>query len=279
LRIGLVPTMGALHEGHLSLIRKAREQCDVVVVSVFVNPTQFNERADLDAYPRRTDSDRKLAAKAGADIVFAPAVQEIYPPGFDTSVAVGQITTALEGALRGAGHFSGVATVVLKLLNLTTPDVAYFGQKDAQQVIVIRKLVRDLNVGVRIETCPTVREFDGLAMSSRNARLSSAERARAIALHRGLVAACELAATGAVDAEDLLACARSAMAELEVVPEYLALVNPETLEPVTKLKQPGLLLVAARVGDTRLIDNTEITPTVPLRLAHATEREAALCSA
>jgi pantoate--beta-alanine ligase len=271
--------MGALHEGHLSLIRKAREQCDVVVVSVFVNPTQFNERADLDAYPRHAKRDNELAAAAGADIVFAPAVQEIYPPGFDTSVAVGQITTALEGALRGAGHFSGVATVVLKLLNLTTPDVAYFGQKDAQQVVVIRKLVRDLNVGVRIETCPTVREFDGLAMSSRNARLSSAERARAIALHRGLVAACELAATGAVDAEDLLACARSAMAELEVVPEYLALVNPETLEPVTKLKQPGLLLVAARVGDTRLIDNTEITPTVPLRLAHATEREAALCSA
>jgi pantoate--beta-alanine ligase len=179
LTIGLVPTMGALHEGHLSLIGRAREQCDVVVVSLFVNPAQFNERADLERYPRDERRDGELAAAAGADLLFAPSVEEVYPSGFATSVEVLGLTERLEGAARGAEHFRGVATVVTKLLCMALPDVAYFGQKDAQQVLVIRRLAGDLNVPVRIEARPTVREADGLAMSSRNALLAPDERARA----------------------------------------------------------------------------------------------------
>ncbi|MCW3017890.1 MAG: pantoate--beta-alanine ligase, partial [Solirubrobacterales bacterium] len=180
--IGLVPTMGALHDGHLSLVTRARAQCDLVVVSLFVNPAQFNERADLERYPRDERRDAELAVAAGADVLFAPSVEEVYPTGFSTTVEVLGVTERLEGAARGAAHFRGVSTVVTKLLCMALPDVAYFGQKDAQQVVVIRRLARDLNLPVRIEALPTVREHDGLAMSSRNALLSGDERARALAL-------------------------------------------------------------------------------------------------
>jgi len=189
LRIGLVPTMGALHEGHLSLAERARRDCDVVVVSLFVNPAQFNERADLDRYPRDERRDSGLAAAAGADVLFAPSAEEVYPAGFATSVEVLGVTERLEGAARGPEHFRGVTTVVTKLLCMVLPDAAYFGQKDAQQVVVIRRLVADLNLPVQIEALPTVREPDGLAMSSRNALLSASERERALSLSTGLRAA------------------------------------------------------------------------------------------
>ncbi len=187
--IGLVPTMGALHEGHLSLIRRAREQCDVVVVSLFVNPAQFNEGSDLERYPRSERHDAGLAAEAGADLLFAPSVEEVYPPGFATAVEVLGLTDRLEGAARGSSHFRGVTTVVTKLLCMTMPDTLYLGQKDAQQVVVIRRLVADLNLPVQIEALPTVREHDGLALSSRNALLEPAARPRALALHAALHAA------------------------------------------------------------------------------------------
>jgi pantoate--beta-alanine ligase len=278
--IGLVPTMGALHEGHLSLISKARSQCDQVVVSLFVNPAQFNERADLSRYPRQEDRDRGLAEQAGADLLFAPASDEVYPSGFSTSVEVLGLTDRLEGAVRGSGHFRGVTTVVTKLLHMVEPDVAYFGQKDAQQVIVIRRLVTDLNMTVRIETCPTVREPDGLAMSSRNAHLSRDERAHAIALHRALAAADAAVSKGERSADVLVRAAREAMGPFDVEPEYLALVSPDTLEPVVRLDEPALLAIAARVGATRLIDNQILYPAVPSKLHQTNPREAqAICSA
>ncbi len=258
LTIGLVPTMGALHEGHLSLIERAREQCDLVVVSLFVNPAQFNEVTDLERYPRQETHDARLAVEAGADLLFAPSVEEVYPPGFATTVEVLGVTERLEGAARGAEHFRGVCTVVTKLLCMSLPDAAYFGQKDAQQVVVIRRLVRDLNLPVRIEVCPTVREPDGLAMSSRNARLNADERAQALSLYRALNATAEHATAGERSAEALLDAARAAIVPVE--PEYLALVDPDTLEPVTQLDGPALLAVAAHVGDTRLIDNLILDP-------------------
>jgi pantoate--beta-alanine ligase len=260
LTVGLVPTMGALHEGHLSLLRRAREQCDVVVVSVFVNPAQFNERSDLERYPRRERDDAALAAAAGADILFAPSVEEVYPPGFATAVEVLGITERLEGAARGSGHFRGVTTVVTKLLGMTLPDVAYFGQKDAQQAVILQRLVRDLNLPVRIETCPTVREADGLPMSSRNALLDGEARARARALPAALEAARTLAAEGERSARALLHVAREAMAAFEISPEYLALVDPQTLEPLEQLTGEGLLALAARIGEVRLIDNEILQP-------------------
>jgi pantoate--beta-alanine ligase len=260
LEIGLVPTMGALHEGHLSLISRAREQCDRVVVSLFVNPSQFNKRSDLERYPRQEARDAELAAEAGAEMLFAPSVDQVYPPGFATSVEVLGVTERLEGAARGAEHFRGVCTVVTKLLCMALPDAAYFGQKDAQQVVVIRRLVCDLNLPVRVEVCPTVRESDGLALSSRNALLSSDERARALSLYRALSAAAELATTGERSPEALLNEARAAMASFAVEPEYLALVDPDTLEPITRLDEPALLAVAANVGATRLIDNLILDP-------------------
>jgi pantoate--beta-alanine ligase len=258
--IGLVPTMGALHEGHVSLIAAARAECDVVVVSLFVNPAQFNENADLERYPRDEQRDRELAAAAGANFLFAPSAEDVYPAGFSTSVEVLGLTDRLEGAVRGAAHFRGVTTVVTKLLNIVTPDVAYFGQKDAQQAIVIRRMVADLNMNVRIETCPTVRDGDGLAMSSRNARLNEQERARALALPRALTAAAAALAGGERSSDALLATAREAMSALQVEPEYVALVHPETLKPIERLEQPALLAIAARVGETRLIDNAILSP-------------------
>jgi len=265
LTIGLVPTMGALHDGHLSLIARARERCDVVVVSLFVNPAQFNERADLERYPRDERRDAEMAAAAGADLLFAPSVEEVYPSGFATSVEVLGLTERLEGAARGAEHFRGVATVVTKLLCMALPDVAYFGQKDAQQVVVIRRLASDLNLPVAIEALPTVREPDGLAMSSRNALLSADGRARALALPAALEAARTLAAAGERSAQALLDAARAAMRPFDVEPEYVALVEPDTLEPVTTLTGETLLAIAARIGEVRLIDNTILTPvTQPL---------------
>ena len=256
--IGLVPTMGAFHDGHLSLMRQAREQCDRVVVSLFVNPAQFNEPADLDGYPRDEDRDAALAAGAGVDFLFAPAAAEVYPPGFATTVSVAGLTEALEGAVRGRGHFDGVATVVTKLFNIVLPDVAYFGQKDAQQVAVIRQLVRDLDMAVRIEVCPTVREADGLAMSSRNARLSGIERTRAVALARALAVAKDLVAAGEQDATAVKAGAIAALSSGGAEPEYFELVSPDTLAPVQRIEGEVLALVAARVGATRLIDNDTI---------------------
>lgn len=261
LTIGLVPTMGALHEGHLSLIARAREQCDRVVVSLFVNPAQFNERSDLDRYPRQLEHDAKLAAGAGADLLFAPTAEEVYPAGFATAVEVLGITDRLEGSVRGAAHFRGVTTVVTKLLSMTQPDVAYFGQKDAQQVVVIRHLVRDLNLPVQVEVCPTMRDPDGLAMSSRNTHLDADERVRALSLHRALRAAGALAATGERSPTALVNRAREVMTPFAVEPEYLALVDPDTLEPVTRFDAPALLVVAAQVGATRLIDNMVLQPT------------------
>jgi pantoate--beta-alanine ligase len=256
--VGLVPTMGALHEGHLSLIRAARAECDEVVVSLFVNPRQFNEVADLAAYPRDEAHDAALAAESGADLLYAPAVEEMYPDAFATTVAVSDVGAPLEGAQR-PGHFDGVATVVTKLLNIVAPEVAYFGQKDAQQVAVIRRLARDLDLPVRVEALPTVREPDGLALSSRNVRLDANERARALALKRGLDAAAAAAANGAVTTTDVRDAAITAMRERGVEPEYLALVNPDTFVPVDALDGDILVAVAARIGDTRLIDNVVIS--------------------
>ncbi len=259
--IGLVPTMGALHAGHLSLISGAREQCDVVVVSLFVNPAQFNERADLERYPRDEHSDMQAAAAAGADLLFAPSVDEVYPQGFATSVEVLGVTERLEGAARGAEHFRGVSTVVTKLLCMVLPDVAYFGQKDAQQVIVVRRLVADLNLPVRIQALATVREADGLAMSSRNALLGEGDRARALALSRSLQAAATLAADGERSAQALLDAAHAELRRMGVEPEYVALVDPATLEPIDQLAGEALLAIAARIGEVRLIDNVTLSPT------------------
>ena len=258
--IGLVPTMGALHEGHLSLLGAARERCDVVVVSLFVNPTQFDEQADLRAYPRDEARDTELAAAAGADLLFAPPAAEVYRPGFATTVHVDGVTEVLEGEHRGVAHFDGVATVVTKLLNMVGPDVAFFGQKDAQQALVVRRLVTDLDLPVEIDVRPTVREPDGLALSSRNARLAPAERRRALALSRALDAARAAYAAGERDAAALTGAARAAMVPFALEPEYLALVHPETLAPLATVDGDGALLaVAARVGSTRLIDNALLT--------------------
>jgi pantoate--beta-alanine ligase len=255
-RIGLVPTMGALHDGHLSLIAQARASCDEVVVTLFVNPTQFDQAADLHAYPRDEARDAALAAAAGADLLFTPSPAEVYPPGFDTSVTVGGVSGPLEGEVRGAAHFAGVATVVCKLLNMAQPDVAFFGQKDAQQVAVIRRLVRDLDMPVEIEVGATVREPDGLALSSRNARLRDGERERALALRRALDAVRDRAAAGERDAGVLAAAGRAAMTAHSVEPEYVALVAPDTFAPVRSVGDERVLVaVAARVGDIRLIDN------------------------
>lgn len=258
--IALVPTMGALHAGHVALIHRAGELAPVVVVSLFVNPTQFDEATDLAAYPRDEAADAARAEAEGADVLFAPAPAEVYPAGFATTVSVAGVTEPLEGAVRGRGHFDAVATVVLKLLNMTQPDVALFGQKDAQQAAVIRRMTADLNVPVRIETVPTVREPDGLALSSRNVRLAGTDRPRALALSQALIAASAAVAEGERAPDAIVDRARGAMAALRVEPEYLALVSPDTFAPAAALDGGALLAVAACVGDVRLIDNTLLTP-------------------
>lgn len=255
--IGLVPTMGYFHEGHLSLVRRAREDCDVVVVSLFVNPAQFGAGEDLEGYPRDEEGDSTTAEAEGVDVLFAPRVEEVYPEGFATTVAVGGLTDVLCGdpARRGPGHFTGVTTVVTKLLNMVGPDAAYFGQKDAQQAIVIRKLVRDLDIPVRIEVCPTVREADGLALSSRNVYLSAEERRRALGLNRALRAAEARVAEGATDPQAVLSAARAELDAAGIEPEYLELRSTRDLSEVARVNGSTLLAVAARVGRARLIDN------------------------
>jgi pantoate--beta-alanine ligase len=256
--IGLVPTMGAFHGGHLSLIRRAREQTDVVVVSLFVNPAQFGPNEDLGGYPRDEGRDAELATAEGVDILFAPAADEVYPDGFATTVSVGSLTDVLEGAPehRGPEHFAGVTTVVTKLLNMTAPDVAYFGQKDAQQALVIRRLVRDLDLPVHVEVCPTIRDGDGLALSSRNGYLSSAERQRALGLSRALRAAEAAVQSGRIDSRAVLEAARGELDAHGIEPEYLELRSATDLSPVERVNGSTLLAVAAQVGRARLIDNT-----------------------
>jgi pantoate--beta-alanine ligase len=254
-RIGLVPTMGALHDGHLSLMRRAREQCGFVVVSLFVNPAQFTEVADLARYPRDEAHDATLCASVGVAVLFAPAVEEVYPPGFATGVEVAGLSAPLEGVMRGSEHFRGVATVVTKLLNMVQPDDAYFGQKDAQQALIIERLVRDLDIPVRVEVCPTVREPDGLAMSSRNALLDPEARRRAVALSQALFAVADSVAAGETDPGKALAAGQHILVHADIMPEYLAAVSMETLAPVQTIAGETLVAIAARVGSVRLIDN------------------------
>mgnify|MGYP001765709107 CR=1 FL=1 len=259
--VGLVPTMGALHEGHLSLIRIARRQAGRVVVTLFVNPLQFGPREDLERYPRDFERDRALCEREGADALFAPDAAEVYPPGFCTRVEVpGPLTAGLCGTRR-PGHFTGVATVVAKLLAICEPDVAVFGQKDAQQAAVIRRLVRDLNLPVEIVAAPIVREVDGLAMSSRNVYLSPEERAQARVLKASLDEAGRLFAAGERDAGALAAAARAHIAAAALArPDYVEIVDADSFEAVTRIERPALLALAVFFGATRLIDNATLVP-------------------
>jgi pantoate--beta-alanine ligase len=261
-KIGLVPTMGYLHEGHLSLLHAARRRCDAVVMSLFVNPAQFGPGEDLDSYPRDEARDAQLAERAGVDLIYAPPVEEVYPEGFATTVEVDDgLTAVLDGEpdQRGPGHFRGVATVVAKLLNSVAPDVAFFGQKDAQQAIVIRRMVRDLDFPVEVDVLPTVREPDGLAMSSRNAYLSREERGRAAALIRALRAAEAVAESGETRPQVALDAARAELERAGIEPEYLEAREAEGLAPAESLNgRPVLVAIAARVGRARLIDNLVI---------------------
>jgi len=257
--VGLVPTMGAFHDGHLALMRRAREATGFVVVSLFVNPTQFNDPADLARYPRDEARDADLARSVGVDVLFAPLAEEVYPPGFATTVEVARLSTPLEGAMRGPAHFRGVATVVTKLLNMVQPDDAFFGQKDAQQALIIATLVRDLDLPVRIEVCPTVREADGLAMSSRNARLDPDARRRAPAIARALRAIEASVTAGERDMRHAIDATKPILAEAGIEPEYFEAVSADTLDPVARLDGDTLVAIAARVGGIRLIDNVIVS--------------------
>jgi len=258
-RIGFVPTMGALHEGHLSLVSAARAECGCTVVSLFVNPPQFGPREDFSKYPRDVDADLKLLAGL-ADVAFVPDAAEVYRPGFDTWVEVGKIAAPLEGQCR-PGHFRGVATVVLKLLNMVQPDAAFFGGKDYQQALVVRRMAADLDVPVEIRVCPTVREADGLALSSRNRYLSPAARQRTTALWHSLQLAGQMVANGRRNAAEIIARMKEVIAAVE--PEridYIALVDPETLLPVETIIGPTLAALAVYIDGTRLIDNCLLSP-------------------
>jgi pantoate--beta-alanine ligase len=258
--LALVPTMGALHEGHQSLIRRAKQQCDAVLVSIFVNPAQFNSGEDFASYPRILQKDAEVLCALNVDGIFAPSSEDIYPAGFDTYVEPGQLASPLEGASR-PGHFRGVATIVLKLFNLVQPDVAYFGQKDFQQVQIIRRMVEDLNLHVRLVICPIVREADGLALSSRNALLSPEARRAATVLYRCLRRGQALVHEGEVHAEPLLSAMREMVAEEpQVALDYLALVDPLQLASVERVSAGTVALIAARVGSVRLIDNLILGP-------------------
>jgi pantoate--beta-alanine ligase len=253
--IGLVPTMGALHEGHLSLVRASRAACDATVVSIFVNPTQFGPNEDLGKYPRSFEADCEALEHEGVDLVFAPNAAEMYPAGACSWVEVDGVGDRLDGSSR-PGHFRGVATICSKLFHIVGPNLAFFGQKDAAQLAVLRKMVLDLNFDLEIVGCPIVREADGLAMSSRNRFLSVEERGRAAVINLALRAASELVAAGETSSAQLLAAIASVMAaEAGVRLDYLAVVNPETLEAIEDVRDGGLLAVAAFVGSTRLIDN------------------------
>ncbi|MER3469694.1 MAG: pantoate--beta-alanine ligase [Thermoflexus sp.] len=252
---GFVPTMGYLHEGHLSLIRRARAENDHVAVSIFVNPTQFGPHEDYNRYPRDLERDLRLLEPLQVDLVFVPSVEEMYPPGFQTWVIVEELSRPLEGASR-PGHFRGVATVVAKLFNIVQPDRAYFGQKDAQQAVVIRRMVRDLNFPVEIVVCPTVREPDGLAMSSRNTYLSPQERQAATILFRALQAAKARYEAGERDGERLREAMREVLrGEPLARVDYVSVADPETLEELSRVEGPALLSLAVYIGNTRLIDN------------------------
>ena len=264
--IGFVPTMGALHEGHLGLVRKAREEMDTTIVSVFVNPTQFSPDDDLDRYPRQIEQDTEICEREGVDILFAPGPSEMYPAGYATYVLQERYTDPFEGEIR-IGHFHGVCTVCAKLFNLVRPHAAYFGQKDYQQCVVIRRMVRDLNFDLEIRLCPIVREADGLAISSRNVYLSDEERSQATCLYRALCKAEEMFKSG----ERLAAPMVTAMEEIlgaarwghnsSCVPEvdYLAVVNPDSLREVRRVESEAMVLVAARFGNTRLLDNVRLS--------------------
>ena len=254
-RLGLVPTMGALHEGHLSLARAAKAQCDVVVVSIFVNPTQFGPNEDFSRYPRTFERDRDLLDKEGVDFIFAPSVDEMYPQGTVTYVTVEGLSDKLCGKSR-PGHFRGVTTVISKLFHIIEPDVAFFGQKDAAQAAIIRRMARDLNLSVQIVVCPIVREPDGLAMSSRNSYLNPQQRQSALVLYRSLMHIQELFGKGERTSAKLIAAAKEVLAGWPSVRlDYFEIVNPETLDPVEEVYRDALVAVAAFVGSTRLIDN------------------------
>ena len=258
--LGLVPTMGWLHDGHRSLMRRARADSATTIATIFVNPRQFNEAADFQRYPRNEARDLEICANEGIDLVFAPGVDEVYPPGFDTTVAVGAVARPLEGAAR-PGHFDGVATVVAILFNLIGAARAYFGQKDAQQVMVIRQMARDLAIPTQVIACPTVRETDGLAMSSRNVHLSPAERAAAPVLRRALLAARDAWAAGERSGDALRATMRDALAtEPLATAAYVSVADGQTLAELERVPDgvPSLLSLAVRFGSTRLIDNEPI---------------------
>jgi pantoate--beta-alanine ligase len=256
--LGVVPTMGFLHEGHLSLVRRAKAECGAAAVTIFVNPTQFAPHEDFGRYPRALARDLEQVEAAGADLVFTPEVGEIYPEGYNVRVEVGGVTERLEGAVRPI-HFTGVATVVAKLFNITQPTRAYFGQKDAQQCVVIRKLVRDLNFPCEVVICPTVREADGLAMSSRNAYLDPEQRARAGVLYRALSAAADRYAAGERNAEALRAVIHLTLAQVETTGvDYVSVADPDTLEELDQVTTGALISLAVRFGATRLIDNIRL---------------------
>jgi pantoate--beta-alanine ligase len=254
-RVGLVPTMGALHEGHLSLVRAAYAACDLVAASIFVNPTQFGPNEDLEKYPRSFERDRELLKNEGVQMLFAPSVEQMYPAGAVTWVTVEELSSKLDGRSR-PGHFRGVTTVVAKLFHIVDPDAAFFGQKDAAQVAIIRRMVRDLNLPVQIVVCPIVREPDGLAMSSRNAYLDAEQRKQALVLHRSLSRVKELVDAGEMAASKLASVGGEEFTrEPSVRLDYFEIVNPDTLDPVGDVSGGALVAVAAYVGGTRLIDN------------------------
>jgi pantoate--beta-alanine ligase len=258
-RVAFVPTMGALHEGHVSLLREGRRRGDRLVLSIFVNPTQFGPTEDLARYPRDLPGDLVKAASADTDVAYVPDARDVYPPSFQTYVEVRQVAQGLDGASR-PGHFVGVATVVCKLFNVVRPHVALFGEKDFQQLAVVRRMVADLDLGVEIVGVPIVRELDGLAMSSRNAYLSPDERRRAVALSRAVFAARDAFAAGERTLSALVSLARAALEGQVDRVDYVDLRDPDTLAPATRLDIPAVLLVAAFVGKTRLIDNIRLTP-------------------
>ena len=269
--LGLVPTMGALHDGHMSLVRASKSQCHMTAVSIFVNPLQFGPTEDLDQYPRPLERDLKMLESAGVDYVFVPGVAEMYPADATTCVLVEDLSTKLDGGSR-PGHFRGVTTVVAKLFEIVRPDHAYFGQKDAAQVAVLRKMVRDLDMDVQIVVCPIVREQDGLAMSSRNAYLDAAQRQQALVLHRSLTRVQAMVEAGEQNATTLLQAGQKIIADEPAVRlDYFAIVDPDTLDPVADVSRGALVAVAAYVGKTRLIDNvllttaatTELSPPAP----------------
>jgi len=255
-RIAFVPTMGALHEGHVTLLREARKHGQRVALSIFVNPTQFGPNEDLARYPRDLAGDLAKAAGAGTEVAYVPEVGDVYPAGFQTTVEVGELARGLCGPFR-PGHFAGVATVVCKLFNVVRPDAALFGEKDYQQLAIVRRMVTDLDMGIEIVGVPTVREADGLAMSSRNAYLSPAERARALSLSRALFAARDAVAAGARDGTAVVTRARAAL-DVDRI-DYVELVDAESLRTVTEIDRPAVLAVAAFVGRTRLIDNVRVS--------------------